>query len=809
MMEQWHALKKQAGPALLLFRLGDFYEAFHEDAETLSTALNVTLTKRHEIPMAGIPFHSLDGYLKKLIETGHIVALAEQVEDPKEVKGIVKRAIVRTISPGTDINQEKKSANYFASIVRLNSVFGLTLLDLSTGELKLVEVENASMLFDELDRTKPSEILISDSFKAEGLLDELKHHFSFRVTLKEAHLFDHRLCLEFLLKHFNVQTLDGFGLKGLTAGINSAGSLLSYVKNTLGLSISHVKKLQKITLDNFQLIDATTMRHLEIAALFDKFDFTSTAMGNRLLKSFFNHPLLSVTAIEERQKCVETLISPLNLTTHLKPIADLSRIITRILMDQSRPRDLLSLKTSLREIPAIRTITNTLPALGLTFTDVSDIESEIERILVEEPGQFLIKEGVSTKLDELKALKTSAQDYLASYQAKLRETLQIKTLKVAYNKAFGYYIEIPRSQSAKMPDTFTRRQTLVNNERFISDELSEFEVKILTAEDQILALERQIYEELLTTLKANQKRILNIADNIAKLDCFLSLSIASKRFNLTKPHLSTDDRLKIIDGRHPLLDTPSFVPNDCVLTDQKRLAIITGPNMAGKSTYLRQVALITFLAHIGSFVPATEAKIGLVDKIFSRIGASDDLMRGQSTFMVEMVETANILNNATPRSLVILDEIGRGTSTYDGIAIAWAVAEELKNTKTLFATHYWELNALEKLYPQVMNFNVAVAETESGIVFLHKIAKGGTDKSYGIHVARLAGLPQSALTAAEKRLKSLEKEQQTTEKKQLTFFEEDTSDKEAIIEEILKLEPNEMTPMQALERLMALKQRLS
>lgn len=807
-MEQWHALKQQAGPALLLFRLGDFYEAFYEDAKILSAVLNVTLTKRHDTPMAGIPYHSLDGYLKKLIEAGHIVALAEQIEDPKDVKGIVKRAIVRTLSPGTDLNQEKKAANYFASLVRLNSVFGLTLLDLSTGELKLLEVEHASTLFDELARTKPSEILMSDTFKAEGLLDELKQSFPFRITLKESHLFDHRLSLEFLLKHFKMQTLDGFGLKGFTAGINAAGALLSYVQNALGFSIEHVKTLQKIALENYQLIDRTTMRHLEIPALFDKFNFTSTAMGTRLLKSFFDHPLLSVTAIEERQKCVDALLNPLALTPHLKLIADLERIVTRISMDQSRPRDLIALKTSLAEIPKIRAITDTLPVLGLTFKDVFDIEAEINRVLLDEPGQCLIKEGVDPKLDELKALKTSSQDYLAEYQAKLQSTLQIKTLKVAYTKAFGYYIEIPRSQSAKMPDSFRRRQTLVNNERFISDELSAFEVKILTAEDQILALEKQLYETLLNAVKASSQRILSIARNIAKLDCFLSLSIAAKRFNLQKPRLSTNDTLKIIDGRHPLLDAPSFVPNDCELTDQKRLAIITGPNMAGKSTYIRQVALITFLAHIGSFVPAKEAKIGLVDKIFSRIGASDDLMRGQSTFMVEMVETANILNNATSRSLVILDEIGRGTSTYDGIAIAWAVAESLKNTKTLFATHYWELNALEKHYSQAMNFNVAVAETENGIAFLHKIVRGGTDKSYGIHVARLAGLPQKTLIAAEKRLKALEKSGQKPGKQQLTLFEEETYDKDAILDEIAKLKPDEMTPLQALEHLASLQKRI-
>ena len=740
MMEQWHALKKQAGPAILFFRLGDFYEAFFDDAERIADALGVTLTKRHDTPMAGVPYHSLDGYLDKLINQGHMVAIAEQTENPKDVKGIVNRAIVRTVSPGTTLNLAEAKSNYFACIFRLNSVYGLTLLDLSTGELRLLEVENPSLLFDELARTKPSEILISDKNSFDGLLDELKHHFPFRITLKASHLFDHRLCLSFLLEHFKVHSLDGFGLKGSVAAINATGALLSYVRGELCLSVSHVRKLTKVSLDNYQSVDATTMRHLEIPELFKRLDFTSTPMGGRLLKNWFDHPLLSVTAIEERQRCVETLRSPLGLTIPLKKIRDLGRLCTRISMGFAKPRDLISLAISLEQVPPIQEITAPLDILGLAFADTTPVFTEIRRVLLDEPDHFLIAEGVDSTLDELKVLKTNSQTFLANYQTKLRDDLGIKTLKVAFNRAFGYYIEIPRSQADKMPETFHRRQTLVNNERYITDELKEYEVKILTAEEKIKALETSIFDKLLQFVKEHEKAILINSAYLAKLDSYLSLALASKKFNYACPTLTSEDTLSIIEGRHPLLDTPSFVPNNTHFDQTKRLAILTGPNMAGKSTYLRQVALITYLAHIGSYVPAKEALIGLTDKIFSRIGASDDLRRGQSTFMVEMVETANILNNATTRSLVILDEIGRGTSTYDGIAIAWAVAEALKQTKTLFATHYSELTKLESLSPQIQNYNVAVEENNEGIAFLHKIVPGGTDKSYGIHVARLAGL---------------------------------------------------------------------
>lgn len=801
-MEQWHVLKKQAGPAILLFRLGDFYEAFFDDAERLADTLGLTLTKRHDTPMAGIPYHSLDGYLDKLIDQGHMVAIAEQTENPKDVKGIVKRAIVRTVSPGTTLNLKEAKSNFFACLFRLNSWYGLTLLDLSTGELRLLEVENTSLLFDELARTKPSEILISEKCNFDGLLDELKHHFSFRITLKAPHLFDHRLTLSFLLDHFNVHSLDGFGLKGSIASINATGALLSYVRGELCLSISHIKKLTKVSLDNYQAVDATTMRHLEIHELFKALDFTSTPMGGRLLKDWFDHPLLSVMAIEERQKCVKALCTPLGLTVPLKKIRDLNRLCTRISMGFAKPRDLLALALSLEQVPLIQEITTSLDILGLSFQDTSQVFKEIRRVLIEEPSHFLIAKGVDEALDELKALKVNSEAYLASYQTKLRDELNIKTLKVAFNRAFGFYIEIPRSQAEKMPEAFQRRQTLVNNERYITDELKDYEIKILTAEEKINAIEAALFDKLLSFVKAHEKSILINSAYLAKLDSYLSLALASKKYNYACPVLTSEDMITIIDGRHPLLDTPSFVPNNTYFDDKERLAILTGPNMAGKSTYLRQVALITYLAHIGSFVPAKEATIGLTDKIFSRIGASDDLKRGQSTFMVEMVETANILNNATTRSLVILDEIGRGTSTYDGIAIAWAVALSLKNTKTLFATHYSELTELEKLSPLIQNYSVAVEENQDGIVFLHKIMRGGTDKSYGIHVARLAGLPNSTIKCALSRLQDLENQGLN---QKATFIQEEPGGESKLTKALDAIEPNQITPIEALQRLIELK----
>lgn len=841
MMQQWHACKAKAKEALLLFRLGDFYEAFYEDAYTLSEAADVTLTKRGDIPMSGIPAHTAENYIEKLVNKGLLIALAEQVEDPKETKGIVKREIVRLISPGavyTPSLLSDKTNNFFASICFLNARFGLSFLDLTTADFKTIEVENLSDLEDELYRLRPTEILIQEKFISlhPEWLKFLKDDLSIRCTIKENWHFEHEHCFAYLIRHFHVHNLDGFGLKGQIAATNSAGALLNYMQEDLCLEINHITNIETYHLGDYMLVDQTTQRHLEIFqsqhaketkhTLLHLIDRTATPMGARLLREYLAHPLLSVEKINQRLDATEELLKKISvedLGRALEKIRDIERLILRIKTGYNSPKDIIALKDSLIPLPIASQFLSSLEStlfkeIEKLIPNLEEVTNTIIHTLVDQPPLRLhegdlIKSGVSKELDELKNLKNSSQEFLLQYQEKLKEDTGIKTLKVGFSKAFGYFIEISRGQSSKVPPFFHKRQTLVNSERFITDELLQYENKILNAEELIYKLEVELYQKLRDKVISFEESIRKAAKGVAQLDTLLSFALLAKSRGYIRPILDNGNELYLKEARHPVIEScdpfSSFIPNDTKITEKdQRLLLITGPNMAGKSTYMRQVALICIMAQIGCYVPASHAHLGITDKVFSRIGASDDLSRGQSTFMVEMTETANILRHATPRSLIILDEIGRGTSTYDGIAIAWSVAEYLltnpqKFAKTLFATHYWELTALEGKYKGAVNYHVAVKEIESGIVFLRKIVQGGTDKSYGIHVAELAGLPSQVLKSAISMLKNLEKGKVKTKKdesEQLSLFAPQKADPihETVIKEMKSIYLGDTTPLQAL-----------
>ncbi|MBX7066913.1 MAG: DNA mismatch repair protein MutS [Parachlamydiales bacterium] len=766
MMSQWQTCKAQAKDALLLFRLGDFYEAFYDDAGIISKEIGLTLTARQGIPMCGVPFHTAESYIDKLIAKGYKIAIAEQTEDPKAAKGLVKREIVRIVTPGTVVNSQllnDKKNNFFTSIVQIGETYGLAALDLTTTEFRVSEHEKEPI--DELCRLRPAEMLVSKKFE---FLKDLSYNFGFIANEKKA--LDPKLSADVLTAHFDVHNLDGFGLRGKTAAITAAGSLLLYLKEELNLNLEHIQTIQLDSLPSMA-IDRSTMRNLEIdTSLTDLLDETSTPMGGRLIRQWLQYPLLSCEQITERQQEIENYIHRADVAKKareiLSQVRDLERLMMKISARFATPRDVYALGVSLSHLPAIKTLLQ----LDSLF-DAGPLAQKILESLNDSPplriGEGdIFKDGYNKELDQLRLLCKDSMTWMANYQVGLREQTGIKTLKVGYTKAFGYYIEVSRAQGDKIPATFVRRQTLVNAERFITQELKEFEHQVLTAEDRSKAIETELFEQMRAEIASFAQAVHAAAKLIAKHDVLLSFAKVAAFYQWTRPIVDESETLEIIEGRHPVIERAigrsSFIPNDTVLNPEQQLMLITGPNMAGKSTYIRQVALIVILAQVGSFVPAKSAKIGLIDKVFSRIGASDDLARGQSTFMVEMSETANILNNATSRSLVLLDEIGRGTSTYDGISIAWAVAEYLltthrKTAKTLFATHYWELTKLEEEFPHAANFQTAVEEIASGIVFLRKIVRGGTDKSYGIHVAKLAGLPQKVIKRAEEMLKELEK----------------------------------------------------
>lgn len=797
MMLQWHACKKMAQGSLLFFRLGDFYEAFYDDASIIAKELELTLTKRQEIPMCGVPAHTCENYIDRLVAKGHRVAVAEQMEDPRKTKGIVKREVVRVVTPGTIISSgllSDNANNYIASITRVGGLYGLALLDITTADFRVIEFENEGELLSEIYRFRPSECITHPKFKEKQatLFNELHNSYTYSLNAIDEWRFDHQIAHDALINHFKVITLDGFGLKGMVAAINAAGALLNYIQDHLNLPVDHIRELQTYSTSNFLSLDRITQRNLELteslhdgsrrATLLSVLDHTKTPMGSRLLRQWIKQPLLDTSAISQRQDVVEQFLRRTDLlerlTRLLELVRDLERLTMRISSGYASPRDLVALKSSLEPIPALKEILYPIASASVLLHQeetklepLPEVVQLIGRALVDDPPIRLsdggiFRDGFHKELDELREISRDSKTWLARYQHELRESTGLKTIKVGYNKMFGYYIEVSRGQSDRMPDNFQRRQTLVNAERFVTPELKEYESKVLNAEERISGLESELFTQLRQEVSKYGDRIQRMAQALAKIDVLHSLAFAAKFNDYVRPIVDESNVLQIVAGRHPVIEAlhtaEKFVPNDTLLDDENsRLLLITGPNMAGKSTYIRQVALIIIMAQMGSYVPAKSAQIGLVDKVFTRIGASDDLSRGQSTFMVEMTETANILNNATSRSLVILDEIGRGTSTYDGISIAWSVAEYLLTTegrtaKTLFATHYWELTKLEEKVPGAVNYNVAVHENDDHIVFLRKIVRGGTDKSYGIHVGRLAGLPSHVITRAKEILVHLE-----------------------------------------------------
>lgn len=807
MMAQWQTCKEQAKDALLLFRLGDFYEAFYEDANLIAKQLGLTLTARQGIPMCGVPFHTAENYIDKLIAKGYKVAIAEQTEDPKAAKGLVRREIARIVTPGTIINSQlinDKKNNFFVSLSQVHTRFGIAILDITTAEFRAKEFEKQQELIDELCRLAPSEILAPKSCE---FLKELSQLFPFVANLRDT--LGLQLSTDVLTGHFDVHSLEGFGLRSKQAAVIAAGSLLLYLKEELNLPLEHVSSIQSDFGSQFMAIDRSTMRNLELTdSLLSLLDETSTPMGGRLLKNWVQYPLLSCPAIEERQQAIASYIQNPE-TSHkareiLSQIRDIERLVMKLSTRYAGPRDLFALGVSLSHVlPLSQTLSIELPSIDPLSRAILSSMNESPPLRIGEGDIF--KDGYHQELDRLRDLNKDSMSWMARYQSELREKTGLKTLKVGYTRAFGYYIEVSRLQSEKIPDSFHRRQTLTNAERFITEELKQFEQQVLTSEERAKAIEAELYEELREQVVKQSSQILAAAKAIAKIDVLLSLALVATKYNWTLPIVEVSDTLEIIEGRHPVIEksigAAFFIPNDTLLNTEQQLMLITGPNMAGKSTYIRQTALIVVLAQIGSYVPAKSARIGLIEKIFSRIGASDDLARGQSTFMVEMSETANILNNATSRSLVLLDEIGRGTSTYDGISIAWAVAEYLlttqhKQAKVLFATHYWELTELEQEYPHAANYQTAVQETPSGVVFLRKIIKGGTDKSYGIHVAKLAGLPQKAIKRAELMLKELEKKPDP----QIPLFTA-TPQEHPVLLELSKMDVLNLTPLQAQHKL--------
>lgn len=854
MMAQWFTCKEKAKDALLLFRLGDFYEAFYEDAKIIAKELEITLTKRHDIPMCGAPFHSIEGYIDKLIAKGYKIAMAEQTENPKDVKGIVKREIVRVISPATTLSPnllEDKSNNFFLSIAQIGNVFGLSILDLTTAEFKTYELESLTDVYNQAYKLKPSELLIAKRFLEDHpkFVSDLSLEISFMLNTKENYHFHSQTTHEKLLNHFQMHSLDGLGLKGKSAAISSSGALISHLKEELQLDLSHVQTLKLENLSQYMGIDKNTLSHLELIdplfhsekqnTLLSLLDQTKTPMGGRLLKQWIQKPLLSIEQIEFRQEAIQEFLEDTYQTKEigetLSEIRDLERLIMKVTTNYATPKDLVALKCSLENLPLIKEklLSYKNPLINLLqkgLIDLSDLTKNIEKTLTETPpirisDGNVVQTGVNSDLDELKTISKNSKEWIANYQNTLKETTGIKTLKVGFTRVFGYYIDVSKGQSAKVPELFIRRQTLVNSERYVTEDLKTFEHKILSSQERILAIETKIFNDLRLEAAGFLAKVLSVAKVLARLDALVSLALVSALNDFKRPKIDNTSICKIIKGRHPVIERAigknQFIANDTTLTPEEQLYIITGPNMAGKSTYIRQVALIVILAQIGCFVPAESAHIGVVDQVFSRIGASDNLAKGQSTFMVEMSQTANILHNATDRSLVILDEIGRGTSTYDGISIAWAVSEYLLTTlgrkaKTLFATHYWELTDLEKQIKGAVNYQVKVQEIDSGIVFLHQIVKGGTDKSYGIHVAKLAGLPPEALQIARKILAGLEKKQKTPPKKlknlepmfplfQKTMDPEETK----ILNKLKSIDINHLTPVQVMQEVVKLQEEMA
>jgi DNA mismatch repair protein MutS len=791
-MQQYMKVKNEHPDCLVLFRMGDFYETFYEDAKTAAKELNIVLTARGKgekrAPLAGIPFHAIEPYIAKLIKKGYKVALVEQMEDPRFAKGLVKRDLVRIITPGTVLESSllnEKQNNYVMSVASEKDEYGIALADISTGEFLTSQFKGNSRLNTEVAKFSPAEIIIPLSMEESELSKELKkssivHTFDDRhFWLQKAH--------SILKDHFEVHSLDGFGCEQLPLSISASGALLSYLKETQKTHLNYINSLHTFSTDEFMMLDSVTQRNLELlknirdgtsrGTLLEALDATSTSMGSRLLRKWIVRPLLSADEIQKRLDAVEELFDNIILREELKEqlvnVQDVERLISRVTFGSANARDLVGLKFSLEHVPKLKQLLQSVQSSVLSeLRDVSDQKEVVELIqkaIKDEPSAILrdgnlIKKGYSKELDELHEITKSGKSWVSELEGKERQKTGIKSLKIKYNQVFGYFIEVTKANLHLVPPYYVRKQTQVNAERFITDELKEKESMILGAEEKIVNLEYELFLGVIKEVSKKTSEIQDIARKIAQLDCILSLAHVASHNNYAKPKIDTSDSIVIRDGRHPVVErfeNCSFVANDCELDTDKKLLIVTGPNMVGKSTWMRQVALIVLMAQVGSFVPARAASIGLVDRIFTRVGAYDDLTMGQSTFMVEMSETANILNNATNKSLIILDELGRGTSTYDGVSLAWAIAEHIHNAigaKTLFATHYHQLNKLEEKFPGIKNYHITVKDVDDKIVFLRKIERGGTDKSYGIHVAKLAGVPHDVIERSKSIMSMLEME---------------------------------------------------
>lgn len=862
MMTKYLETKKEYPDCILFYRLGDFYEMFFEDALTASKELQLTLTgkacgQEERAPMCGVPFHAVDTYLDKLVEKGYKVAICEQVEDPKLAKGLVKREVTRIVTPGTNFSAsslDDKKNNYICSIYAAKGRFGLAVSDVSTGYFAFTELESPRKLTDEVIRFAPAELLCNGDFKKVYARneEEICLKLGIRATTLAERYFKKDNCIDVLKGHFHIASLAGIGMTDFDHGTIASGSLLSYLLETQMNDLAHISEIHPYEIGSYMFLDSATRRNLELTetmrekrvmgSLLWVLDKTKTAMGGRLLRSYISQPLIHADEICKRQDAVESflrnMISREELREYLNSVYDLERLIGRITYRSANPRDLNAFASSLQYLPAILDLLKEFDGelirkIEKELDPLEDLYSLIDSAIVEDAPIStheggIIKEGYLEAIDEYRNASTEGKKWLAQIEAEEREKTGIKNLRIKYNKVFGYYLEVTNSFLNLVPDYFIRKQTLTNAERFITPELKELEDKILGAQDKLIALEYDTFNKILDQISAQVERIQKTANALAQLDVFISLAIVAEKNHYCRPEVVEEDILKIKNGRHPVVEKTMqhelFIDNDTFFEEKQRIALITGPNMAGKSTYMRQVALIVLMAQIGSFIPASSATIGVVDRIFTRVGASDDLASGQSTFMLEMNEVANILRNATNRSLIILDEIGRGTSTYDGLSIAWAVAEYISTNpsvcaKTLFATHYHELTQLEEVLDNVKNYNIAVRESGDDIVFLRKINPGGADRSYGIQVAKLAGVPDAVIKRAKVILShiSQEKDQEIRIDQNETALPSEKETKEgetlsfaefSVIDKLKNLETDKMTPLEAMNLLYELQKML-
>ena len=867
MMQHYLQTKEEYKDCILFYRLGDFYEMFFDDAKTVSKELELTLTgkdcgQEERAPMCGIPFHAAENYITRLVSNGHKVAICEQMEDPKKAKGIVKREVIKVVTPSTNLNSQsldETKNNYLCGIVYLGDKIGVSFIDYSTGDYFVTELENGSELIDEINKFVPAEIITNEYFNMSGIdISFVAEKLGISVSTLDSWYFDEDTCINKLMSHFKLTTLDGLGLKDYSTGIIAAGAVLIYLYETQKNDLMHITSISPYTTGKYMLIDSSSRRNLELVetlrekqkrgSLLWVLDKTKTAMGARTLRSMIEQPLINKETIEGRLDVIEELnnnsIDREEIREYLNPIYDLERLMTKISCKSANPRDLIAFRNSLEMIPYIKNIIGTFKSNLFKeafekMDDLQDLYHLIDSAIVDDPpiamrDGGIIKEGYSEEADRLRKAKTEGKEWLAQLEEREKENTGIKNLKIKFNKVFGYYLEVTNSFKNLVPDNWVRKQTLTNAERYTTEELKKLEDVILGAEDKLYSLEYDLFAQVRETIAAEVLRIRNTAKSIAMIDVFAALSVVAQQNGYVRPSINEKGIIDIKGGRHPvvekMINNDMFVANDTYLDNvANRVSIITGPNMAGKSTYMRQTALIVLMAQVGSFVPALSADIGIVDRIFTRVGASDDLASGQSTFMVEMTEVANILRNATANSLLILDEIGRGTSTFDGLSIAWAVVEYISNpkvlgAKTLFATHYHELTELEGTLDGVNNYCIAVKERGDDIVFLRKIVKGGADKSYGIQVAKLAGVPETVIERAKKLVAELSdadisqkakdiaqyskkkekmneeyKKVDELEVKQISLF--DTVGNDDIIEEIKNIDIGNMTPIDALNTL--------